>query len=205
MSAQSTVNPLLEAGGKESRRLLIEPGFQLRAQISVLVCILLFALFVGTVLFVPQHHSVSQEPDVGVRALLRQQLYDIHLRLWPLLLVAGLFAVYIGLRWSRRVAEPLHRLHLHLKEMAEGEFRPLHFRPGVEFRIFEEDANLLSRKMQMLATRNRDALLAVYGYVNKLRERLAAGDVIPRADLEETATAILSQLEKIPDILPSRR
>ena len=203
--APSSATTLSQASSQERRRLVIEPGFQFRAQLPAVLSLVILALLTATAVFLPLHHRVVQEPDVGVRALLRQQLFDIHLRLWPLFLVAGLIGVYYGLYWSRRVAEPLRRLHLHLQGMAEGDLKPLELRPSDEYRIFEEDVGVLNRKMQMLASRNRDVLLAVHGYVSKLRERLTTGDVIPRADLEESVTAILSQLEKTPDLAKPRR
>jgi hypothetical protein len=204
-AAPSSATSLSQAPPREKRRLVIEPGFQFRAQIPAVLSLAILALLTATAVFLPLHHRVTQEPDVGVRALLRQQLFDIHLRLWPLFLVAGLIGVYYGLYWSRRVAEPLHRLHLHLQGMAEGDLKPLDLRSSHEYRIFEEDVGVLNRKMHMLATRNRDVLLAVHGYVSKLRERLTAGDVIPRADLDENVTAILNQLEKTPDLAKPRR
>jgi len=188
------------------RRLIVDGSFQLRALLPLVVFVVVYAALIAGLAFVPLHRKVNAEPDPGVRAILRAQLDNLHWNFWPLLGTAGLLAAYVGLHWSLRVAGPLYRLHRSLSEMAEGEAKPVRFRRGDECKIFEEDVAQLDRKMKLIATRNRDILLGVHGQVKRLADRVAAGEIIARADLEDWVKSALAQLEKAPEIgLPTRR
>ncbi len=195
----SYANPVSGARKMVRRRLIADAPFQLRALLPLILFFVIYLALMGLT-FYRLHGAAATEPDPGVRAILRAQLDNLHLHFWPVLGVAGLLALYTNLHWSLGVAGPLYRLHRTLTELAEGEVKPLRFRRRDEFKIFEEDAAQLSRKMQLIATRNRDILFAVHGHVRKLAERLAADEIIARADLDETVRAMLAQLEKAPEI-----
>lgn len=202
----SHANPVPGRRERVRRRLLVDYPFQLRALRPLLVFVLLYVLLLAAFLFVPLQRSVAAEPDIGVRAILQAQLFRLHLYLWPLLVTSALIAAYYSLHWSLRVVGPLYRLHRTLNELVEGEARPLQLRPKDEFRYFEEDVAALGQKMRLIATRNRDILLAVHAHVKRLHDRLAADEIIARADLDEAVKAMLAQLEKAPEIsLTTRR
>ncbi|MDA2913737.1 hypothetical protein MYX77_07240 [Acidobacteriia bacterium AH_259_A11_L15] len=209
----SHANPQLGGRRAVRRRLIVDPGLQLRAQIPLLVFAGVYALLLALLVFIPLHRDladVAAEPDLRVRTILQHtlssQLSFLHFHVWPLLGMAGVIGVYVGLRWSLRVAGPLYRLHRTLVELAtEGETRTVRFRRTDEFRVFEEDLIQLNQKMKMVAARNRDILFAVQAHLKKLAKRLAADEIIPRADLEEAVYAMLAQLEKAPEIRLSVR
>lgn len=189
-------------GGRQPvrRRLIIDLGFQLRALLPFLLFVGLYAALLAFLGLAPLQRTAAAEPDPGVRAILRAQLDTLHLYLWPLLGVSGLLAAYYSLRGSLHVAGPLYRLHRTLIELVEGEAKPLRFRRRDEFKVFEEDVTQLTQKMKLIATRNRDILLGVHAHVKRLADRLAADEIIARADLDEAVRAMLAQLEKAPEL-----
>lgn len=202
----STVaNPTPAGPEREPEGLLVDPGFQSRALLPVLLFAGLYALLLLLVVFMPLDSTVAQEPDLGVRSILRGNFDEFGSRLWLVLGVAGLVSAYISFYWSLRVIRPAYRVHYALKEMVEGEYKPLRFRRGEEFRFFEDDLAQINQKMKLIATRNRDILLAVHSQVRKLADRLAADEIIPRADLEEVVRAMLAQLEKASELTPVAR
>ncbi|MBI4467685.1 MAG: hypothetical protein HY656_09725 [Acidobacteria bacterium] len=182
------------------RTLVVNWGFQLRALIPLLVLVGIFMVLALGVVFFPVHRAAANEPDWGIRAILRAQLASIHVQLWPLLGVATLFSIYLSWRRSLRVAGPLYRLHRTLNDMIEGDYKVIQFREGDEFRVFEDDIAQLGQKMKLISTRNRDILVVVHNQVKRLSDRLAGGDVIARADLEEAVQAMRTQLEKAPEL-----
>lgn len=195
-------------GGRKvaHRRLIVDWPFQLRAQVPLLLFVVVFAALMVGLAFVPLQRRAAAEPDLGVRVILQSQLDYLYLNFWPLLGASALAAAYAGLHWSRGVAGPMYRLHRTLLELAEGEVKGLRFRRRDEFKVFEEDVATLSTKMKLIATRNRDILFAVHGHVKRLADRLAADEIIARADLEEAVRAMLAQLEKAPEVgLTGRR
>jgi len=189
------------AGGRKlvRRQLIADAPFQLRALLPLILFVVIYLALMGLT-FYRLHSAAAADPDPAYRAILEAQLTNLHLHFWPVLGVAGLLAIYYSLHCSLRVAGPLYRLHRTLTELAEGEVKPLRFRRRDEFKIFEEDAAQLSQKMKLIATRNRDILFAVHGHLKKLAERLAADEIIARADLDETVQAMLAQLEKAPEV-----
>jgi hypothetical protein len=195
----SYASPVSGARKQVRRRLIVDAPFQLRALVPLILFLVIY-LGLMALTFYRLHTAAATEPDPGVRAILGAQLNNLHLHFWPVLGVAGLLALYTNLHWSLRVAGPLYRLHRTLNELAEGEVKPLRFRRRDEFKVFEEDVATLSRKMQLIATRNRDILFAVHGHLKKLAERLAADEIIARADLDEAVRAMLAQLEKAPEV-----
>ncbi|MFQ5663635.1 MAG: hypothetical protein ACE5HL_07380 [Terriglobia bacterium] len=202
MSARA--NPLLGRRKYLSRRLMVNAGFQLRVQLPLIAFVVLYTALLGVVFFL-LHRSVAAEPDIGIRAILRAQVELLHYRLWPLLGIAAAIAAYINLRESRRVAGPVYRLHRALNEMAEGEYKSFRLRHGDEFRFFEDDVALLTQKMKLIATRNRDILFMVHTRLKKLAERLAAQEGIPRGELQEAVQAMLTYLEKAPEFSHTAR
>ena len=72
------------------RSLIVSPGFQLRALLPLLTFLVLAAALLAAGLFYPLQQRAAREPDLRVRTLLHEQLVQVHERLWPLLLAAGL-------------------------------------------------------------------------------------------------------------------
>jgi len=104
-----------------------------------------------------------------------------------------------------RVLRPVYRLHYALTASVAGESQPLRIRKGEEFRFLEEDVAQLNQKMKLIATRNRDILLNVNAHIKTLADRLAADEIIARADLEEVVAAVRAQLDKATELgLPVR-
>jgi hypothetical protein len=122
-----------------------------------------------------------------------------------LLVVAGLLAAYLRIYRTLAVLRPLYRLHYALRAVAAGEFPSVRVKKGEEFRFLEEDVAQLNQKMKLIATRNRDILLNVNAHMKTLSDRLAADEIIARADLEEVVAAVRAQLDKAPELaLPGR-
>ena len=203
MASQSHPAPPRARPAKEP--LILDLGFQTRALLPVLLLTVLLAVLVS-LLFIYHEWDAARDPDLAVSLILQSKLEQVQFDLWPLLGLAAVVAGYLGFRWSLRIARPVYRLHQHLNELAEGEQKPLPRKPGEEFGFFEDDIAQLNQKMKLIATRNRDILYTVYSYVKKLSDRLEAGDVIVRADLEEAVRSMREHLEKAPEIgLASRR
>ncbi len=189
------------AGAKPEREpLLVDLRFQAREILPLLFFAGLYALLLYAVLFFPLSRTIASEPDLGIRVILQAHLAEIHLRLWPLLVVAGLLAAYVRIYRSLRVLRPVYRLHYALNAILAGESQPLRIRKGEEFRFLEEDVAQLNQKMKLIATRNRDILLNVNAHIKTLADRLAADEIIPRADLEEVVAAVRAQLDKAPEL-----
>lgn len=190
---------------KEQASVLVEPGILWRGQLPVLGFAGLYAVLLYAVFFFPLARSIAAEPDFGVQAILRAQVAEMHLRVWPLLVVALLAASALAFYRSLHIARPVYRVHYALREMVEGDYKPAPFARREEFRFLQDDLTQLNQKMKLIAGRNRDILLIVHAQMERLAARLEAGEVIPRADLEESVGIIRAQLQKAPEIALGRR
>lgn len=190
---------------KQRLPLWLDTDFQFRALLPVLVFAGVFVLLVVLLIFPVLDRSIATETDLGVRAILSAQLDELRWRLWPLLGVAALLAAYYAYYQALRVVRPLYRLHDVLKSIAAGEHQSLRIEKGEAFRFFEDDVSQLNTKMKLITSRNRDILFGVNAHVTRLASRLAADEVIPRADLEEFVAAIRGHLERAPEIALASR
>lgn len=192
--------PSPEKAKREREPLLIDMGFQMREIVPLLLFAGVYAVLLGMVLFLPLQEKIAAEPDMGVRLILQEHVEEIHLRLWPLLLVSGFAAGYFRIYRSLRVLKPVYRLHHTLGEIAAGEHPAFRVLPREEFRFLEDDIAQLNQKMKLLSSRNRDILLNIHTHLRKMNDRIASGEIVPRADLEEFLAGIRAQLEKAPEI-----
>jgi len=203
MSAPGKTAP---ATGKPERQpLLVDLGFQTRALLPLAIVLVLSAVLLFGLLFFPLSGQIAAEPDMSVRLILQGYLEDIHLRLWPLLLVAVLTAGYFNIYRTLRVLRPVYRLHYALGEMAAGQHPTFDIKAREEFRFLAEDVDQLSQKMKLLSTRNRDILLSVDSHIKRMRERVNNGEIIPRADIEEFLDALKIQVDRSLEAAPPGR
>ncbi len=206
MTAPSKAAPAApKAASAETRKaerepLLVDAGFQMRSLLSLVTFALLQAALVLLVFFLPLSRSVAAESDMRLRILLQAQLAQVHFHLWPLMLVAGLVAGYVGFYHSLRAARPVHRTHYALNAIAAGETPLLRIGRQEEFRFLEDNVALLNQKMKLITTRNRDILLNLEAHIKRMTDRLAADEVIARSDLEEFIAALRAQLDKAPEV-----
>lgn len=186
------------------RRIIVNAGFQFRTLVPIAVYTVLFALLAGGLVFFPLHREVNAEPDPDIQVLLQEQLLGLHVRLWPMLLLAAFLAGVYALLRSHRVAGPLYRLNQTLLRMNEGDYRSLRFRQGDEFRELEPIVTQVGKKMQLLSTRNRDTLLSVESRVKQLTLRLNHEE-LPKEEVLNTLEAILAQIDKARERAPAAR
>jgi len=190
---------------KEGPPLWLDPGFQGRAFLPLLVFGGVLAAFIYILAITPLERSIAAETDLGIRAILSAQLDEIRWRLFPLFGVAFFLAAYISFYQALHVVRPVYRLHDVLRSVAAGEHPALRMEKSEAFRFFEDDVSQLNTKMKLIASRNRDILFGVNAHVMRLASRLAADEVIPRADLEEFVAAIRGHLERAPEITLASR
>lgn len=186
------------------RRIIVNPGYQLRTLLPIAVYTVALALLLGGLALFPLHRDLNAEPDPDIQAILQDQLFQLHLQLWPMLLFAAFLAAVYALLRSNYVAGPLYRLSLVLERMGEGDYRGARFRQGDEFREFEAITNHLAKKMQALSNRNRDILVSVENRVKQLVQRLNEED-LPNDDLQQALDGILAQLDKARERAPVSR
>ena len=192
---------------KERPPLWVDPMVQLRAFLPLLILTGLCAVLFYVLVYTPLRADATREADLGVRAILEAQLDAVFLN-WQtgaVLAAALILAGYVSFYQTLHLLRPVYQLRLTLKSMALGDYQPLRLARRDQFRFLESDTDQLNHKMKLIAGRNRDIIFSVHAHLMKLASRLAADEVIPRADLEEFVDTVRTQLEKAPEIGPGTR
>jgi hypothetical protein len=204
MSAPSKAAPEAK---RQREPLLVDLTFQLRELLPMTIFVGIYAVLLFAFLFLPLSRSMAAERELDMAAgiILQGYLSQIHLYVWPLLLVAGLAAGYFRIYRSLRVLRPVYRLHYALGAVAAGEHPTLQIKPREEFQFLAEDLAQLNQKMKLLSTRNRDILLNVNAHIKRMDERINTGEIIPRADIEEFLGALRAQVDKSLEAAPPGR
>lgn len=183
------------------RQWIVNPSYQYRTMLPPVIAAVVFALLFGAVVYFPIFRSLQLEPDPGIQALLTEQLAQINFRMWPVLLLAVAVASLYALQYSHKVAGPLYRLNMVLKDMAQGkDVKNVHFRDGDEFREFEKLATVLGERMKNIRSHNRDVddlVISAAESMAQLKEMLEKGEGVAKEDLLRKANFVLEQLKEV--------
>lgn len=183
------------------RQWIVNPSYQYRTMLPPVIAAVVFALLFGAVVYFPIFRSLQLEPDPGIQALLAEQLAQINFRMWPVLLLAVAVASVYALQHSHKVAGPLYRLNIVLKDMAQGkDVKNVHFRDGDEFREFEKLASILGERMKNIRTQNRDVgelVINAAENMAQLKEMLEKEEGVSKEDLLWKADFVLEQLKEV--------
>mgnify|MGYP006266963047 CR=1 FL=1 len=74
------------------RPLLGDPASEERWLVPIAVFTFVLMLTVLGFVFLPLHRAVRLEPDPTIKAVLADQVYLLHIRLWPLVALAAMVA-----------------------------------------------------------------------------------------------------------------
>lgn len=159
------------------RRVIVDSSFQLRMVLPVVVFLVTFAILTGAFVFFPLYRSAAFDPSPIVRALLNEQLLSLHIRLWPMMLIAALVAGVFALVRSNRVAGPLFELKRGMMQMMAGSYEKIQFRHNDEFHEFEDVANRLAQTIDSIATSNLRKTSSVEKRLKFLKSRLEVRDL----------------------------
>lgn len=181
------------------RRIIVDSSFQLRMLTPIALFLAVFAILTGAFVFFPLYRHAAYDPDPVARALLGEQLLSLHVRLWPMMVIAALVASIYTLVRSNRVAGPLFKLKRGLMQMMTGEYQKIQFRSGDEFRDFEEVANRLAQSIDALSASSARKTAAIEGRLKFLKSRLEVRDLAKSEILSELDDLIeqVSQVQVI--------
>ena len=82
-----------EAGrARVQRRIIVDPEFQWRMVMPIVLFVIIFVVLAGGFVFFPLYRDAAYDPNPIVRALLDEQILSLHIRLWPMLIIAALLS-----------------------------------------------------------------------------------------------------------------
>jgi hypothetical protein len=174
------------------------PGSDLRWLTPILVCVGVLVVVLPLAVFMPLGQTVDSEPDPAIQAVLADNNFLLHLRLWLIVLTAALAGGAFAVAGARQNAKALLRLELRLRRMADGETDLPPTDPARDFARFEEVYEYLRTGIDRTTRRNRTVLQKVQRPLRMLSQQLAAGEV-PRDELRKSVSAALNEVETVLD------
>ncbi len=174
------------------------PGSDLRWLLPILVCVGVLVVVLPLAVFMPLGQTVESEPDAAIQAVLADNLFLLHLRLWLIVLTGALAGGALAVAGARQNAKALLRLELRLRRIADGETELPPTDPARDFARFDEVFEYLRTGIDRTTRRNRTVLQKVQRPLRMLSQQLAAGEV-PRDELRKSVSAALNEVETVLD------
>lgn len=174
------------------------PGSDLRWLLPILVCVGVLVVVLPLAVFMPVGQTVEAEPDPAIQAVLADNLFLLHLRLWLIVLTGALAGGALAVAGARQNAKALLRLELRLRRIADGEAELPPTDPARDFARFDEVFEYLRAGIDRTTRRNRTVLQKVQRPLRMLSQQLAAGEV-PRDELRKSVSAALNEVENVLD------
>ena len=174
------------------------PGSDLRWLLPILVCVSVLVVVLPLAVFMPVGQTVETEPDPAIQAVLADNLFLLHLRLWLIVLTGALAGGALAVAGARQNAKALLRLELRLRRIADGETDLPPTDPARDFARFDEVFEYLRAGIDRTTRRNRTVLQKVQRPLRMLSQQLAAGEV-PRDELRKSVSAALNEVETVLD------
>lgn len=178
------------------RQLIVDPPFQYRMLLPVIVFTIIQVVLLVMMMFFPLYQNAEKESNQLVQAGLFNQILDVHVCLWSVLGFTSLFAGAYTLFRSNRVAGPIYKLRQGLVQLASGEYPRIKFRDKDELREFEPVTDLLSQRLAYLASGNALQLDQFGQRLQFLRNRLQMQPV-SRADVERELNSIIVDFSQV--------
>jgi len=98
------------------RKILVQPGYQLRVAATILVLILAYSLLLGFLVFYPLQVQFGSVANREEQFWLAREIIDLHTRFWSSVLVVGILVAIQSIFVTHRVVGPAY----HLRRIIEG-------------------------------------------------------------------------------------
>jgi HAMP domain-containing protein len=147
------------------RKILVQPGYQLRVAATVLICILGYSLLLGFLVFFPLQQEFQAATNPDQQLWLARQVLELHARFWPAVLVVALLVAVQSLFVTHRIVGPAYHLRRVLENLAAGRVAArAHLRRWDRLKDLELATNELAEGLERAAT-ERGRLLAALAAV----------------------------------------
>ena len=139
----------MQANQREVKRILLNKSFQLKmigafgGLIVLASSAYAFAVYMFFDKFITLGNKIGVDPNHVFWKFMDRQQESMYTAFGITFIVTLILFLFIGFKFSHKVAGPLYRLNEHLKSIAEnnGELKEIKFRDGDFFKEIEENFN----------------------------------------------------------------
>ena len=131
------------------RKILIQPGYQLRVAAIVLLCIVGYSLLLGLLLFYPLQQQFAASASPEQQFWIARQVLELHVRFWPSVLVVAVLVAIQSLFVTHRIVGPAYHLRRVMEKLAAGKVEArAHLRRWDRLKDLEGALNALGESLQ---------------------------------------------------------
>jgi hypothetical protein len=137
-----------ERPGFRRRKILVQPGYQLRVAAMILIFILAYSLLLGFLIFYPLHMQFGAAMGREEQFRLAQEILELHKRFWPSVLVVGILVAIQSVFVTHRVVGPAYHLRRVLEGFSAGKYEMrAHLRRWDRLKELEATVNSLGEAL----------------------------------------------------------
>ncbi len=175
------------------RKVLIQPWYQLRIAVTVLLFIVGYSLLLGFLMFYPLQQEFAATANPDQQFWIARQVLELHKRFWPAVLVVAVLVAAQSIFVTHRVVGPAYHIQRVMDGFAAGNY-------GMRARLRRWDR---LKELEMAANAVGDALVQRETVRRELTGRLRATLADLKAGIGGTSvpTEVQQALVKMEGIL----
>ena len=175
------------------RKIVLQPAYQIRVAVTILVCVVAYSLLLGFLIFYPLFEQFNAMASPEEQIWIAREVIDLHKRFWPSVAAVGILVALHSIFVTHRLVGPAFHIQRILGEFAAGRYATrLALRRRDRLKELEAAVNALGEAMlrREEAQRDREArLLAALAAVRAQSSGLTLPPSLSQAphDLEQIA------------------
>jgi len=178
-----------EKPGFRRRKILVQPGYQLRVAATILVLILAYSWLLGFLVFYPLHLQFSSATSREEQFWLAREIIDLHKRFWPSVLVVGVLVAVQSIFATHRVVGPAYHLRRIMEGFSAGEYdMRAHLRRWDRLRELEAAVNTLGEALLRRKNAQQECVSRLQGAAAVLKGGVSGS--IPAPEVQEAVEEI---------------
>lgn len=162
------------------RKVLIQPWYQLRVAVTILLFILGYSLLLGFLMFYPlqQEFAVSANPEQ--QFWIARQVLELHKRFWPAVLVVAVLVAAQSIFVTHRVVGPAYHIQRVMDGFAAGNYgMRVRLRRWDRLKELETTVNALGEDLDLRETAQRESAGRLRAALADLKVRIEETGVPP--------------------------
>jgi HAMP domain-containing protein len=163
------------------RKILVQPGYQLRVAATILVIIFAYSLLLGFLVFYPLHLQFSSVTSREEQFWFAREIIDLHKRFWPSVLVVGVLVAIQSIFVTHRVVGPAYHLRRIIEGFTAGRFdMRAHLRRWDRLKELEAAVNTLGEALLRRKNVEQECLARLQGAAAVLKGGLSGSTPAPQ-------------------------
>lgn len=134
---------------KENKRkkVLIEPVYQLKSALTVIISMIAYSLLLGFIVFFPLYLEMAASENIDQMEWIAVLVLQLHKRIWPAVLIVAIAVGIQSIYSTHRILGPSFQLKKNIKEFIRGNFVYTKFRRRDQLKDIEPVLNELADKL----------------------------------------------------------